>query len=178
MHNIAELTVLMRTKIEFPSGFKLARDGFQDGWEFVRSGNARRLERKVQKLGWQFIKFEGSSVRSGVGNSEQSALASAVKLALRRVSVFFNAVEIQHVQITTYPWFVLARIVVNPYRIQQEAVTPAPDLFMAAKINPRQRKWPERAGDLYPRFDPQFGCAMPLLRELLTEPRSQGASIQ
>jgi hypothetical protein len=174
MHKIAESTVLLRGTIELPCGIKLARDGFQEGWEFLKTGNARRLERKIQKRGWHFIKFEGSSVRSGVGDSVELALASAVKLALRRVSVFFNAVEIQHIQITSYPWFVLARIIVNSYRIQQAQVEPVPDQFAPAAAHSRKPKWPEYAGELYP----QFGSAMPLLKQLLIAPRNQEARPQ
>jgi hypothetical protein len=174
MHHIAKLTVLMRARVELPADFKLATDSFQEGWDFLRSGGALRLERKFQRCGWHFIKFEGSPVRSGVGDTVESAIASAVKLALRRVSVFFNAVEIQHIQITNYPWFVLARIVVNPYRIQQDQVVPEPDQYISAAIHPRQRKWPEDAGNLYP----QFGCAMPLFKQLLTAPGNQEARPQ
>lgn len=168
MHNIAEFSVLLRAKVELPADFRLARDGFQEGWDFVRSGGAPRLERKVQKCGWSFIKFEGSSVRSGVGDTVQAALASAVKLALRRVSVFFNAVEIQHIQITTYPWFVLARIIVNSYRIQEATVAPVPDQYVPAAIRAPQRRWPDFAGDPYL----QFGSDLPILKQLLAAPRN------
>lgn len=174
MHNIAEFTVLLRAKIELPADFRLARDGFEEGWDFVRSGGARRLEKKVRSRGWHFIKFEGSSVRSGVGDTAKSALASAARMALSHVSVFFNAVEIRHIQITNYPWFVLARIIVNSYRIQEAKVEPLADEFIPAASRPSQRKWPDFAVDPYP----QFGHDLPLLEQLLTVQRDQEARPQ
>jgi hypothetical protein len=174
MHKFAEHAVLLRAQAELPVSLKLATDPFHDGWKFVRTGDAQRLQRKIEKQGWQFIAIADGALRSGVGDSAQAALASAVRLALRRVSVFFNAVEVRHVQITSYPWFFLARIVVNPYRIQQAPVAPVPDRPMPPAIHPRQRPLPPYALDPFP----QFGGGMPLLRELLTAPRNPGASIQ
>jgi hypothetical protein len=174
MHNIVELTVLLRAQAVLPAGLKLATDPFHDGWNFVRTGDARRLQRKIEKRGWHFIAVADGALRSGVGESAQAALGSAVRLAMRRVSLFFNAVEIRHVQITSYPWFFLARIVVNPYRIQQGPVIPVPDRAILCATDPHKRPLPSFALDPFP----EFGCAVPLLRELLTGPRNSRASIQ
>lgn len=174
MHNISEHNVLLRTQAELPAGLKLATDPFLEDWKFVRTGDAQRLQRKIEKRGWHFIAIADGALRSGVGHSAQTALASAVRLALRRVSVFFNAVEIRHVQITNYPWFFLARIVVAPYRIQQGPVMPVPDGPLPLPIHSRQRPLPSYALDPFP----EFGSAMPLLRELLTEPRNSASGMQ
>jgi hypothetical protein len=49
-------------------------------------------------------------------------MASALRLALRRVSPGFNAANIDSIVITKYPWFFIAKIKVYPCQIQQGAV--------------------------------------------------------
>ena len=81
--------------------------------------------------------------RSGVGQTSQEAIAGALKLALRRVSERFNAAEVESIELKKYPWFVLAKVKVYPYQIQQGAVLsvfndattlPAPSLANAIAI--------------------------------------------
>jgi hypothetical protein len=127
MCNIAELSVLLRCEIALPVNFKLATEEFRDGWKFARTTNAKRLEQKILNRGWNFIKIADASLRSGIGDTSQEAIAGALKLALREVSGHFNAVEVAHIELTQYPWFFLAKVRVCPYRIQQDAVVPVPD---------------------------------------------------
>ena len=114
MRSIAELNMLLRVPAQLPVGLKLATNEFHEGWGFV-TGNANSLERKIRTRGWNFIKIADGSLRSGVGETSQEAIASALKLALRRVSMHFNAVEVEHIELTRYPWFFLARIRIYPY---------------------------------------------------------------
>jgi len=102
---IAELNLLLRTAIDLPVGLELATEEFREGWNFVRPGNARRLGKKVKARGWNFIKIADGELRSGVGDTSQKAIASALKLALRRVSNHFNAAEVERIELTQYPWF-------------------------------------------------------------------------
>ena len=118
MRKIAETNILLRARVELPSGLTLATEEFREGWDLVQTGKATGLRKKIQTLGWNFIKAGDGSLRSGVGDTSQEAIASALKLVLRRVSNDFNAVEVGHIQLTEYPWFFLARVWVNPYRIQ------------------------------------------------------------
>jgi hypothetical protein len=69
---------------------------------------------------------EGSP-RGGVGKTSQEAIAGALKLALRRVSERFNAAEVESIKLKKYPWFVVAKVKVYPYQIQQGAVLSASD---------------------------------------------------
>jgi 2,4-dienoyl-CoA reductase-like NADH-dependent reductase (Old Yellow Enzyme family) len=96
MRSIAELNMLLRVPAQLPVGLKLATNEFHEGWGFV-TGNANSLERKIRTRGWNFIKIADGSLRSGVGETSQEAIASALKLALRRVSMHFNAVEVEHI---------------------------------------------------------------------------------
>jgi hypothetical protein len=163
MRNIAESNVLLRVQLDLPDGLKLATEEFREGWNFVRTMNAGKLEKRIQTRGWNFIKVGDESLRSGVGETSQEAIASALKLALRRVGEHFNAAEVEHVELTQYPWFFLARVRVCPYRIQEGAVLLVPGETRLLPMHPGQRRLPADAAALYP----QFGSAMPLLKQML-----------
>jgi hypothetical protein len=126
MGNIAELTMLLRGRVELPDNLKLATEEFREGWNFVPSRGARRLDREIRKRGWHFIRIAEGSIRSGVGQTSQEAIAGALKLALRCLSERFNAAEVEHIELKVYPWFFLARVTVYPYQIGRIAVVPIP----------------------------------------------------
>jgi hypothetical protein len=167
MRTISELNVLLRVQAALPTGLKLATDEFREGWNFVRAGNAQGLGKKIQTRGWNFIKIGEGSLRSGVGETSQEAIAAALKMALRRVSEDFNAVEVERIELSRYPWFVLARVRVFPYRIQQGAELPAREEAVPERAVTRQRRLPLDAAELYP----EFGSAMPMLKQMLTSTR-------
>jgi hypothetical protein len=127
MGNIAELIMLLRGRVELPDNLKLATEEFREGWNVVRSGGARRLDREIRRRGWHFIRIAEGSIRSGVGQTSQEAIAGALKLALRCLDKRFNAAEVEHIELKMYPWFFLARVTVYPYQIQQSAVLPVSD---------------------------------------------------
>jgi hypothetical protein len=168
MHTIAELNILLRARTELPDGLKLATDEFREGWEFVRTFDARRLEKQIVLRGWNFIRIAEESLRSGVGETSQEAIASALKLALRRISTHFNAVEVEHIELTQYPWFFLARVRVYPFRIQQGAVLPVSDKAETYPISHRQRRLPVHAEVLYPHFE----SCIPQLKQMLVISRT------
>jgi hypothetical protein len=169
MCTIAESNVLLRAQSELPAGFKMATDEFRDGWNRIRAGGKQRLEKKVQTKGWNFIRIADGALRSGVGETSQEAIASALKLALRRVGAHSNAVEVERIELTQYPWFFLARVSVNPYRIQQGETLPALEVAAMPPVV-RNRRLSPQATALFP----QFGGAMPMLKEmLLASPSSE-----
>lgn len=163
MVQITELSVLLRAKIELPVRLKLATEEFREGWSFVRLGGASRLERKIQRHRWHFIRIADGSLRSGVGETSQQAIACALKLALRSISEYFNAVEVRRIQLTTYPWFVLAKVGVYPLRIQQSAVQVVLDSALPLPAHARNRQLPVSG----PWLSPRYGSAMPMLKEML-----------
>jgi hypothetical protein len=175
MRNIAELNMLLRVQVELPSSLKLVTDEFREGWNFVRSLDARRLEKKVHTSGWSFFKVADACLRSGVGETSQQAIASALKLALRRVSEHLNAAEVEHIELTRYPWFFLARVGVCPYRIQQNALVPVLDeVAPLLPLTPRHKLLSPNADALYP----HFGSTMPQLKQMLTSTRGSEARVQ
>jgi hypothetical protein len=171
MRTIAQSQMLLRTQTELPDGLKLATDEFREGWDFVRSANALRMGKQIIMRGWNFVSVADGSLRSGVGDTSQEAIGSALKLALRHISMHFNAVEVEHIELTQYPWFFLARVRIYPFRIQQGAELPVPEDVEAIPALRRQRRPPIDAGLLYP----HFGSAMPQLKQMLIS--SQGSQI-
>lgn len=171
MRNIVELIPLLRARTELPAGLNLAACAFGEGWNFVRFRGVIGLETKIGMHGWHFIRISDGSLRSGVGETSQQAIACALKLALRTISEHFNGVEVGRIQLTRYPWFTLARVRVYPFRIQQSAVQPVPDDALPLPAFTRRRRLPASA----PWLAPESGCPMPLLRQMLLESRSSEA---
>jgi hypothetical protein len=159
MRTIAELNLLLHTTAELPTGLKLTTEEFEEGWSFIRRVDARKLEKRIHTRGWNFIRFAAGSLRSGIGDTSQEAIACALKLALRRVSNHSNAVEVEHIELTRYPWFFLARVRVYPYRIQESSAIEMPQSAMASDGPDLQ----DPAEDHLP----IMGSSMPMLKELL-----------
>ena len=174
MYTIAETNLLIRAQIELPAGLKLTTEEFREGWNFVGAKDSRLLEKRILRRGWKFIKMVDGWLRGGVGETPQAAIANALNLALRHVSPHFNAVEVNHIEWTEYPWFFLARVMNNPYRIQQGAIEPVPDGALPPPAARRPRLLPANAAALFP----QFGSTMPRLKELLVKSRSSQARTQ
>jgi len=120
MRTITEANLLVRTRTELPEDFRLTTEEFGEGWGLARSADSRLLKKKILNRGWNFIRIGGGSLGSGVGDTSQEAIAGALKLVLRQITTYLNAVEVKHIELTRYPWFFLARVRVESYRIQQE----------------------------------------------------------
>jgi hypothetical protein len=127
MRKIAELTMLLRGRVELPDNLELVTEEFQEGWSFVQSGDTHWLDKEVRARGWHFMWIGEGSRRGGVGQTSQEAIAGALKLALRRVSERFNAAQIESIEVKKYPWFVVAKVKVYPYQIQQSPVLSVSD---------------------------------------------------
>jgi len=174
MRTIAERNMLLRVRTKLPEGLKLSTDEFREGWELVRALDALRLEKQITLCGWNIIRNSEESLRSGVGETSKEAIANALKLSLRRISEHFNAVEVEHIELTQYPWFFLARVRVVPFLIQQGAVFPVSDKAKVLPVIQRQRRLPVHAEVLYPHFE----SVIPQLKELLLSSRTVQAGPQ
>jgi hypothetical protein len=152
MTTISESNVLLRSNVPLPAGFRVATDEYHHGWNRMRSGGAGRLDKKIKARGWSFTRTPGGTLRSGVGKTAQEAIGSALCQALAEMDDKSHAVEVGQMQVTSYPWFFVARVRVEPYRIQPVAVH---ESAMPATAVPSAN-----APGLYT----QFGSAMPLLR--------------
>src|ERR1700745_3971752 len=108
MRKITERTMLLRGHVELPDSLNLVTEQFREGWNFVQSGDNHWLDKEIRQRGWHFMWIGGGSLRGGVGQTSQEAIAGALKRALRRVSECFNAAEVESIKLKKYPWFVLA----------------------------------------------------------------------
>jgi hypothetical protein len=149
---------------ELPDDLKLTTDEFHEGWDIARLADARRLEKKIVSLGWSFTRMCDGLLRSGVGDTSHEAIASALKLALRHISAYFNAAEVGHIELTQYPWFFLARVRVDPFRIQQgAAIADARGDNGNSGSSQTEASADRRGGSLYP----HFGSASLRLKQIL-----------
>jgi len=134
MRDIRELTMLLRADTKLPVGLKFATEEFREGWNLVCSGDAQWIDKKIRGRRWHFTLIDEAFLRSGVGETSQEAIDCALKLALRRLSVHFNAAEVEHIELKQYPWFFLAKVKVHPYQIQQSAALPAIDQVISLPV--------------------------------------------
>ena len=171
MRNITEASMLLRVRVDLPVGFKLAMDEFQEGWQFVRTLDAGRLTKKFRTRGWNFISIGEGVLKSGVGDTSQEAIARALKLALNHFGASSDAVEVKHIQMTQYPWFFLAKVIVNPYELQVAVNQKVPVRSLSLPAAPRVRRLPANAAALYP----DFGVTMPMLKQMLISARGSEA---
>jgi len=155
MGTIAESSMLLHPEAELPAGVKMATEEFQEGWVRIRTGGKRRLEKTVRAKGWHFIRIGDGTLRSGVGDTEPEAIASALQLELRRLGTHSHAVEVERIDLTKYPWFFLARVLVSPYRIHREEAVPE----VCHELAGPQRRGGLRSG------------AIPGMRAMLLAPR-------
>ena len=125
MRNITELVMLIRGPVRLPGDLELVTEEFGEGWSFVQSGDTHWLDKEIRARGWHFIWIAEELLRSGVGKTAQEAIASTLKVALRRVSGRFNAAQVGHFEVSKYPGFFLAKVKVHPYQIQQSATLSA-----------------------------------------------------
>lgn len=162
------MNMLLRVRAELPAGLRLTTEEFREGWKFAGRIDARRLEKKIRASGWNFLRIGDGSLRSGVGDTSQEAIACALKLALRGMQEQFNVAEVEGIESTQYPWFFLARVRVLPYRIQQDAVLSLPEQNQLLPATLRHKRLSPSSPALYP----QFGSAMPLLKQMLISSHS------
>jgi len=140
MYPITESKVVLRAEAELPMGFNLRTEEFRAGWNLMRSGGVRRLEKKIHTQGWNLTKTADGKPRSGVGKTSQEAVGSALRQALGQVGPDSNAVEVGRIKVTEYPWFFVARVFLHAYRIQEGAALAGPHEAPAAALPLRQKR--------------------------------------
>jgi hypothetical protein len=174
MREITEQNILVRERVELPPSLRIATVAFCEGWNFAPTVNAWQLEEMIDAREWNFIKIAEGVPANGVGETSQQAIANALRLALLRKNAQFNAVEVETIELSQYPWFFLAKLRVCQYRIQQDTVLAVSDDFMASSISPRKRQPPIDINALYP----GFGSNMPSIKQMLTSRNTVQASQQ
>ncbi len=117
MPKLDEPAFLLRGDLQLPTGLKLMKRKFREGWEAVRSTDGRALGSRAKRCGWQLIEDAKPLLKGGQGKTPEAANACALRLALQDISKSFNAVRVEYLQTKQYPWFFLANIAVYPRSI-------------------------------------------------------------
>ena len=174
MCNIAAWNVLLRAQTELSVGLNVPTEEFGEGWDLVQAGDLEQLNEEILARGWNLIKIEHGPQRSGVGDTREEAISTAVRLSLRHISDYFNVAEVDCIELMEYPWFFLATVILCPYRIQKDAVQPVPNDAPSHPIVRPRRQSPANS----PGLSPRFSASMPILRELMVLSRSTSRRAQ
>jgi hypothetical protein len=174
MSAIAQLNLLLRVRAELPEDFRLETEEFREGWSLSRSLDDCCLEKTILNRGWNFIKIDDGPQGCGVGETSHEAVAHALAMALRRIDEYFNVVEVAHIHLTQYPWFLIARVKVCPFRIQQGAVVSIPEIAGRSSAAPERKRSSRRRDEL----NPHCGSEMTSLKDMLTVSNSTNERAQ
>jgi hypothetical protein len=174
MHEITEQDLFLSEQVELPASLRISTDAFCEGWKMAPTVNAWQLEEMIGAREWNFIKVAEGVLANGVGETSQVAIANALRLALLRKNARFNAVDVEYIEISQYPWFFLARMRVCQYLIQQCASRDASDEFSSLSFSSPKKRLPHQANDPYP----SFNSSMPSIKQILTLRNSAPASQQ
>ena len=90
-------------------------------WFVVEDFRALDFDRLIRRAGWHFMWLQGARCRRGYGLSEEKAVRRGLLRALNCVPKAFNAAELDSVEITEYPGFKTAVVIVQPLHIQEHA---------------------------------------------------------
>lgn len=102
-----------------PPHFELAQQPFADNWMQLEEIGATVLDTMIRHAGWHFVCLQGLHSRSGVGLSRDEAIHKALARALKGLKMRFNAAELESVQVSSYPFFHVAKVTVQARHVQQ-----------------------------------------------------------
>lgn len=75
----------------------------------------------IRQTGWHFMWLQGRCSRIGFGLTQEAAIRRALARALNGISKYYNAAELDCIEITQYPGFQIANVTVQTIQIQQKA---------------------------------------------------------
>jgi len=79
------------------------------------------LDARIRSAGWHFMWLVGSYSRWGFGSTREKAIRSALERALKITAKRFNSSELDSFQVKRFPGFHIAKVVLQPRQIQQQA---------------------------------------------------------
>ena len=113
--------IFLREGCTLPDRFVLQKERFCQNWMLVEGLAALTLDAKIRNAGWHFMWMMGSNCRRGCGRTREGAIHQALERALKVTAKQFNASELDSFQVKKYPGFYLAKVILQPRRIQQQA---------------------------------------------------------
>jgi P2-related tail formation protein len=103
------------------------RESLDNGWAQVKDLDAPVLDTMIRQAGWHFMWIEGACARIGIGISRQNATRHALDRALDGIARRFNAAELESVEVSRYPGFHIATVILQPRQIQQQTSLDCPN---------------------------------------------------
>lgn len=114
-------TVFLRDDCVLPDEVDLSIEPFCKGWTTVIGVLAPELDASVRSAGWHFMWMTDSRSSRGLGATPESAIRGALANALKRVSVRFNAAELQSFQVINCLGIRIARVTLHSRQIQSRS---------------------------------------------------------
>jgi hypothetical protein len=112
-------SVFLRKGCDMPAHFDLAQQPCADNWMLLEEIESPVLDTMIRHAGWHFVCFKGPFSRSGVGLSRDGAIHQALARALKGLKMRFNAAELESVEVSSYPFFHIAKVILQGRHIQQ-----------------------------------------------------------
>ena len=104
-----------------PPHFGLAPQPCADNWTLRDDTGSPVLDTMIPQAGWHFVWVRGFYSHSGVGRSRDGAIHRALARVLKGLKMRFNAAELESVQVSSYPFFHIAKVTVQACHIQKHA---------------------------------------------------------
>jgi hypothetical protein len=141
MRELKQHTTFLRESIMLPEGISFTGEAFREGWTLLESVDASWLDTAICGAGWNSFVLPKKHWRSGFGPYSQDALQKTVRLALLKIDRNHNAAEIEHVEVTRYLWFYIAKVSILERQIQR-----SPFLGMVGDLSvlPEPLAWDQR----------------------------------
>ena len=112
-------SVFLRKGCVMPPHFDLAQQPCADNWMLLDDIGSPVLDTMIRQAGWHFLCLQGSYSHSGVGRSRDGAIHRALARVLKGLKMRFNAAELESVQVSSYPFFYIAKVTVQACHIQK-----------------------------------------------------------
>jgi hypothetical protein len=117
--SITPHTIFLRRECRLPDYLSLPQASVDDDWVQVSEIGSSDLDVMIRQAGWHFMYLQGSSSHTSVRLTSDGAIHHALIGALRGIASRFNAAELESIHMIKYPGFHIAKIAVQPRRIQR-----------------------------------------------------------
>lgn len=97
----------------------LFRNPFNEAWTFAEELAASSLDATIRRAGWHFMWVQGPYARKGFARTQEEAIRRALKKALGKVPKYFNAAELDSLQVSSFPGFHIASVTLHARQIQR-----------------------------------------------------------
>jgi len=111
-------TIFLRKECTLPEHIYLQQEAVSDSWTQVTEIGASALDGIIRQAGWHFMCVQGFSSHTSVGSTHDGAIQKALICALKGIASRFNAAELESIHMSKYPGFHIAKVVLQPRKIQ------------------------------------------------------------